>query len=71
MDGRAEAVEACRQWAKLRIDETIEVMVPAGDGGAMTTIGLAEAIPEFDAQMFRLGEKVFTAEGEVTNVKRL
>lgn len=60
MEGRAEAVEACRQWARVRVELVDDA-----------TSRMDEAFVEFDKQMFRLGEAVFTAEGEVTNVERV
>lgn len=60
-DARKEAVEACRQWARVR--ESVIENAERIDG--------AEHVHEFDRQMFRLGEQVFTSEGEVTNVERL
>lgn len=55
---REEAVEACRQWAHVRV--VLSGLIKDDD-----------ELREFDKQMFRLGERVFTAEGEVTAVGRL
>jgi hypothetical protein len=48
----AEAVEACRQWAHIR-----EAVLFAVDND--TASADPDKIREFDAQMFRLGEKAF------------
>ena len=66
MSVRAEAVEACRQWARIR--ERVLVYFTEDDGTDFQAERNLQ-VEEFDKQMFRLGEQAWGRGGEVAEVQ--
>ena len=52
---REVAIEACRQWANVRV-----MVLPSMTTHPAATEASQAEIEKFDKQMFRLGEKVWT-----------